>query len=214
MSRDAGFPIGDRSTRTLHDIRLIRAIRAAGLGALAAWDAVLDASWAAGERVPLEDAVDALAFDIGDLEPIRAALVKHGLLEEDGLIRSSSWEAWFTVAAERRKAARMKSALGGLRARGARSPEEALSLLLQRTDSGLTAGSTAEVTPPTVPTVPTVPIARETGRKRPPKRNGGEPVPVGSLLAKINAVDPEWKPPGFNPVPKPSPRKSSRRPRP
>lgn len=106
MSRDGGFSIGDRSTRTLYDVRLVRATRKAGLGAIVAWDAVVDASWAAGERVTFDDAVDTLPYDLGDTSAIRAALTAVALLDDDGLIRIESWASWFGVADERREAKR------------------------------------------------------------------------------------------------------------
>lgn len=106
MSRDGGFGIGDRSTRTLYDVRLVRATRRVGLGAIVAWDAIVDASWAAGERVPFDDAVDTLPYDLGDTAPIRAALEAVCLLDSDGLIRPESWASWFGVADDRREAKR------------------------------------------------------------------------------------------------------------
>lgn len=106
MSRDGGFSIGDRSTRTLYDVRLVRATRRAGIGAIVAWDAILDASWAAGERIPFDDAVDTLPYDLGDTAAIRAALEAVGLLDDGGLIREESWASWFGVADERREAKR------------------------------------------------------------------------------------------------------------
>lgn len=102
MSRDAGFPIGDRSTRTLYDVRLIRAARRAGPAAVIAWDAIVDASWEAGCRVAFDDAVDPLPYDMTDSAEIRATLVSVGLLDTSGLIREESWANWFGPADSRR----------------------------------------------------------------------------------------------------------------
>ena len=106
MSRDGGFSVGDRSSRTLYDVRLVRATRRAGLAAIVAWDAVVDASWEAGQRVVFDDAIDTLPYDLGDTISIRAALTAVGLLGDDGLIREESWASWFGVADERRESKR------------------------------------------------------------------------------------------------------------
>jgi len=105
MSRDGGFQVGDRSSRTLYDVRLVRATRKAGLAVVVAWDAIVDASWEAGERVPFDDAIDTLPYDLGDSMSIKAALTSVGLLE-DGLIREDSWTNWFGAAEDRREAKR------------------------------------------------------------------------------------------------------------
>jgi hypothetical protein len=105
MSRDGGFQVGDRSSRTLYDVRLVRATRKAGLAVIVAWDAIVDASWEAGCRVPFDDAIDTLPYDLGDSVSIKAALTSVGLLE-DGLIREDSWASWFGIADERREAKR------------------------------------------------------------------------------------------------------------
>lgn len=106
MSRDAGFQIGDRSTRTLYDVRLVRATRKAGMALIVAWDAIVDASWESGCRVAFEDAVDTLPYDLGDTAAIRLALTDVGLLDSDGLIREPSWASWFGVADDRRESKR------------------------------------------------------------------------------------------------------------
>ena len=77
MSRDAGFQIGDRSTRTLYDVRLVRATRKAGLAAIVAWDAIVDASWESGCRVGFDDAVDTLPYDLGDTSATGVAFSRN-----------------------------------------------------------------------------------------------------------------------------------------
>jgi len=106
VSRDAGFAIGDRSTRTLYDVRLVRATRKVGLAAIVAWDAIVDASWEAGCRVQFDDAVDTLPYDLGTTTDVRMALAHEGLLDEEGLIREASWLGWFGTADKRRTAKR------------------------------------------------------------------------------------------------------------
>ena len=56
-------------------------------------------------RVPFDDAIDTLPYDLGDSVSIKAALTGVGLLE-DGLIREESWASWFGIADERREAKR------------------------------------------------------------------------------------------------------------
>ena len=120
MSRDGGFQVGDRSSRTLYDVRLVRATRKAGLAVVVAWDAIVDASWEAGERVPFDDAIDTLPYDLGDSMSIKAALTSIGLLE-DGLIREDSWTNWFGAAEDRREAKRERDrAYAAARQRAAR----------------------------------------------------------------------------------------------
>jgi len=102
MSRNGGFEVGDRSTRTLHDSRLIRAYQVAGLGAVVAWDAIVDASWAQGERVTLEEALLDLPFRV-KVAAVRAALTEFGLLDSEGRIREESWATWFLPVYQRRE---------------------------------------------------------------------------------------------------------------
>jgi hypothetical protein len=158
MSRDDGFPIGDRSTRTLYDPRLVRAYRKAGLGALVAWDAITDASWAQGDRVTLEDALLPLPYEL-DIAALREALCDAGLLDDEGRIRDSSWDHWFGPAYDRREARRETGRLGGLRARGQRSYSDAKALLQQH-------NSTSTPVRPSVPSVPTVPSVPPVARVR------------------------------------------------
>ena len=108
MSRDAGFDVADRATRTLYDPLLVKAYRRGGLAAVVAWDAVCDASWAAGHRVTFEDAVLPLPYDLGDLAALQEAM--GDLLEPTGLIRLGSWEGWFGAAESRRASSRERQA--------------------------------------------------------------------------------------------------------
>lgn len=115
MSRDAGFGVADRATRTLYDPLLVRAYRKAGLAAIVAWDAIVDASWAAGRRVCFDDAILPLPYDLGDEDALRAVMVDVGLLDADGFVRESSWEGWFGAARDRRSAARRGGVEGNRR---------------------------------------------------------------------------------------------------
>lgn len=168
MSRDGGFSIGDRSTRTLYDVRLVRATRKCGLAAIVAWDAVVDASWASGERVPFDDAVDTLPYDLGDTAAIREALTSVCLLDENGLVREESWLSWFGVADERREAKRERDRAYAARRRLANDSPP--------TD--------ARPTTPTGPTVPTGPTDRSVS----PTRASEAPSKTGTLRETLTAM--------------------------
>lgn len=156
MSRGAGFPIGDRSTRTLYDVRLIRAARRAGPAAVIAWDAIVDASWEAGCRVAFDDAVDPLPYDMTDSTEIRAALVSVGLLDTAGLIREESWGNWFLPAYERREKCRETGRRGGLAKARSSDPRATLERPLSKT-----------LPVPSVPSVPILPAAVEVSGDKP-----------------------------------------------
>jgi hypothetical protein len=114
--------VRDRSTRTLFDVRVVRAYRLAGPAAVIAWDAIVDASWEAGERVPLADALDSLPYQLGDAEELGAALRRVGLLDSDGLIRAEAWADWYGTAAARREASRERAARWRSRGRDGGAP--------------------------------------------------------------------------------------------
>jgi hypothetical protein len=182
MSRDGGFGIGDRSTRTLYDVRLVRATRKVGLGAIVAWDAIVDASWAAGDRVTFDDAVDTLPYDLGDTAPIRAALEAVCLLDSDGLIRPESWASWFGVADDRREAKRERDRAYIARRRLAN-------------ESAPIANESQAVVPSyrTDPSVPSGPTDRTVSppRERAPSKDGDTTFKTAMAAA------------GFHPAPKP-----------
>jgi hypothetical protein len=169
MSRDEGFQVGDRSTRTLYDTRLVRAYRQAGPGVVIAWDAVLDASWAKGERVTLEDAVLPLPYRLALLK-VRAALCEAGLLDKDGRIREASWKVWFLPAHDRREARRESGRRGGLAAHSKPSPSEADSealALLEASSSVALPDRTDRTDRPSVPSDNGSTEAIESSRARP-----------------------------------------------
>ena len=190
MSRDCGFEVGDRSTRTLYDTRLLRAYKVAGLQVVVAWDAIVDESWAKGERVTIEDALLPLPYAI-DVAVVADALRAEGLLDTEGRIRDASWSAWFEVANARRTTKREHDRAYARRMAAARWGTGTESVPSRtRVANGSDASSR--------PSVPTVrpPRARARGETLQGK-NGKSPVPLADLLPEAYAAI------GFHPVPKP-----------
>ena len=184
VSRDAGFDVADRATRTLYDPLIVKAYRKAGLAAVVAWDAIVDASWAAGHRVTFEDATLPLPYDLGTNGAVQSVLQEVGLLDGDGMIRASSWEGWFGAADERRAAARERQAR--FRAR-TKTP----------TNGDVTVRNSDKTVPAGRPAVR--PVVRQAVRSAGAREKTFDeigvtrPLPVAAL--------------GFHPVPKPTPRR-------
>ena len=195
MSRDCGFEVGDRSTRTLYDTRLLRAYKVAGLGVVVAWDAIVDESWAKGERVTIEDALLPLPYVI-DVQAVTDALRTEGLLDADGRIRDASWAAWFEVANARRETKRERDRAYAKKAAAARWPTADDPLPIR---ARVANGSDATVRP----SVPTVRPSRAPARGEALQGKNGksEPVPLADLLPEAFAAI------GFHPAPKPTPRR-------
>jgi hypothetical protein len=169
MSRDGGFEVGDRSTATLSDTRLIRAVAIAGPWTVPAWDAIVDASWSKGERVTLDDAVLRLPSVyrplIAKLDVYRDALRTVGLLDGDSRIRQESWAVWFDPANQRREAKRKRDRDRARRAADERWRNESDSPAdRERPAGGPYATDRAD---PTEPIRPTVPIRPNKGNQQP-----------------------------------------------
>ena len=194
MSRDCGFEVGDRSTRTLYDTRLLRAYKVAGLGVVVAWDAIVDESWAKGERVTIEDALLPLPYVI-DVQAVTDALRTEGLLDADGRIRDASWAAWFEVANARRETKRERDRAYAKKAAAARWPTADDPLPIR---ARVANGSDATVRP-SVPTVrpPRAPARGEALQGK----NGNGLTPLADLLPEAVAAIGYHA--GGTPVPKP-----------
>ena len=157
MSRGKGFAIADVDVAKQGDPK-VRALwrhlrdESAMNAAMVVHEAVLLASWAAGERVAAEDAAPAWMTDV---EAPASALAHVGLLDDRGHIPLKSWRSWFVPAAERRQQTRdrWKRNKSEQRATSEDVPED-------------TAGRLALRTVRTVPSAPTVPTVRENGRAR------------------------------------------------
>jgi hypothetical protein len=174
MTRDEGFRTADVDTGLLDDPKM-RALwrlidRADDVGdgynadrmarAVVTYLATVLSSWRAGERVIAEDAAP-----LWDSRPdADVALVTVGLLDEQHRIPAHVWTSWYEPAAERQQNFRASNRLGGLRAKGTRTREEALALLNAPTVPVIVPVTVATDTPArpyrpvlTVPTVPARP---------------------------------------------------------
>lgn len=155
MSRDDGFAVADVSVSKLNDPkfrRLWRALRneepvtaeAAMNVCVVLHDAVLLASWAAGERVTAEDAAPPWIIDV---QSTATFLQMVGLLDKQGRIPEKSWRSWFGPANERRNSHRERWRRANERRRD--------SMDTAALPRGNRADSAANPSVPSVPTVPT-----------------------------------------------------------
>jgi len=103
MSRDDGFAVADVDTGLMSDPKVVRLAKrhptVAG-EAMAAYVATVLASWKAGDRVTVEDAVPVW------LQTHEAALRDVGLLDDEGKVPVSVWDGWYGPARGRRDAKR------------------------------------------------------------------------------------------------------------
>lgn len=118
MNREDGFPIADVDVNLFHDPKvkaLVRATRDEHVTAvhLALYTALVLQSWAAGDRVPLDDALPAWWF--ADIEDSRTALIAAGLIDDESRIPVDDWEVTYLVAFNRREKRRESGAEGGRR---------------------------------------------------------------------------------------------------
>ena len=156
MRRDEGFPIADISTAMLDDPKiktLARTLRdeATMSKAVVLYLAAVLASWGAGDRATAEDAAPLWLTPDADL---LTKLEVVGLLTPDHRIPERTWKAWHGPAYDRRQSYKERGQLGGLRAHGARTREEAEAL--QQSPA------IAQLQPPYTPTV--LPTDRQANR--------------------------------------------------
>lgn len=175
MSRD-GFPVADIDVGLLSDPkvaalarRLRRAQRVAA--ALLLYQATVLASWRAGRRVSLVDALP--AWWLEPWEELARSLIDVELLDEGGLIPDHAWAAWFGPALERRLAIRRAAIYGGL-VRSGRSSEDANAEADRRIDAErVRLGFPSRLSPKPEPGTPSL----EAEPRLSPK---GEPEPSAS----------------------------------
>lgn len=135
MSRDEGFAHADIDTGQLEDgkFRLLwRALNDASTMSIAvvAYHATVLASWAAGDRVSVDEAAPLwLVPGPGIVQ----ALLEVGLLDSERRIPAHAWESWYRPAWDRREAKRAGGRRGGLAAHRIPEPKPEDSLGNART---------------------------------------------------------------------------------
>jgi hypothetical protein len=177
MSRDDGFGIADVDTGFYSDpkvVALARRLRDPMVTAahLTAYEALVLASWRAGARIMLSDAMPAWWLEPAD--DVLANLVAVELVDDDGRLPERVFEAWFRPAWNRRESARSKGRKGG-RAHAQAVPDSG-SAQAQPEPSLSPTGAELNPSVPSVPSVPTDPSvarARANGDGRPKGKTNG-----------------------------------------
>jgi hypothetical protein len=118
MNREDGFPIADLDVGLFHDqkvLALARRLRNERDTAvsIALYTSLVLESWAAGDRVTLDDALPAWCVESPDT--IRADLQAVGLIDDESRIPATSWTSWYVPAFDRREKRRQSGAEGGRR---------------------------------------------------------------------------------------------------
>lgn len=159
MSRDDGFAIADTDTSLMSDpkvVALARRLRdsVATMAAVGLYDAVRLASWKAGERLTLDEALPGWWLD--PVDDMAAHLIAVGLLDAERRIPVGPWQSWFVPAYARRDHYRQLGAKGG-KAKASRGSSEGSSEGSSvGSSAGYSAGSSAGSSPyRTDRTVPT-----------------------------------------------------------
>jgi hypothetical protein len=124
VSRD-GFATADVDTGLMADpkvVALARRLRdpAPTMAAVGLYQAVVLASWHAGERVTLEDAVPGWYLD--SVDGFADHLVTVGLLDAEHRVPEHAWEGWYGTARDRRQYYRDLGSKGGKAAHGLPPP--------------------------------------------------------------------------------------------
>jgi hypothetical protein len=116
VTRDDGLLRADISTALFSDPKIRALWRLTGdearmnRAATVYLATVLD-SWAAGRRIPADEAAP---FWMSDTDEARADLARVHLLDDAGMIPEHAWQSWFGPAAQRTADARLRSMIGGL----------------------------------------------------------------------------------------------------
>lgn len=123
MPRDDGFRTADVSVALLDDLKFRSLWRVLGdpgdqARAVTVYLATVLASWAAGCRIPADDA---LPTWMDDPAHVLEGLVRVGLLDPDHRIPDHAWASWFGPAWERRERKRAGGRIGGQRSWQVRS---------------------------------------------------------------------------------------------
>jgi hypothetical protein len=174
MGRSDGFVVADVSSGHFDDDKVRKLWRrlqpdaAAMCEAMTVHLAVVLASWRAGRRVTVEDA---LPLWLSPGEATVGVLADCGLLDRTGRIPMRSWNDWFGPAQSRKEARVEAGRLGGL-------------AKAQRSSSGAKATPERRSTRPYRPSVPTDPSSPS----RAPAREGGAATGPTSLADALNGT--------------------------
>lgn len=189
MNREDGFPIADIDAGLFHDQKVVALARRLRddqktATAVALFTNLVLESWAAGDRLTIDETVPAWWF--GPIDDIREDLHAVGLIDDESRIPVESWTSWFVPAFDRREKRRQSGAEGGRRSWQSRRDKR------RRSDGSATPNPS--VLPSGRPAV--LPSGR-------PSRNGREaqPPPAGAEAPSSAAPDrePEQRPAGWWP---------------
>jgi len=131
MNREDGFPIADIDVGLFHDqkvlalARRLRDDRATAASVSLYLNLVLQ-SWAAGDRLTLDEAIP--AWWMADLDGIRGDLRAVDLVDDESRIPVDAWTSWFVPAFDRREKRRQGGAEGGRRSWQSRRDKRSQSL--------------------------------------------------------------------------------------
>ena len=173
MNREDGFPSADVAVDLFHDPKVIALARRdqdehVTATNVALYVALVLASWAAGDRIPLDEAIP--AWWLGTADEARAKLHAVGLIDDESRVTLSAWESWFIPAFNRREKRKESGAQGGRRSWESRRDKR------RRSD-------TSPLPNPSVP-----PAGRPFGRQA--GRDGHDAVPTDDLLVVVPAPCP------------------------
>lgn len=171
MNREDGFPIADVDVGLFHDqkvLALSRRLRDERQTAthIALYLNLVLESWAAGDRVQLDEALPAWWVDSPD--EIRGELQAVGLIDDESRLPDDAWTSWFVPAWDRREKRRQSGAEGGRKSWESRRDK--------RHGKQRRSDATATPNPSVLPA------------GRPPHRQG-RPEPVREITNGLAAVD-------------------------
>src|SRR5262245_36033923 len=106
MNREDGFPIADLDVGLFHDQKVVALARRLRderqtATAVALYVNLILESWAAGDRVTLDEALPAWWVDAPD--GIREDLHAVDLIDDESRIPADAWTGWFVPAFDRRE---------------------------------------------------------------------------------------------------------------
>jgi hypothetical protein len=172
MNREDGFAIADVDVGLFHDQKVIALARRLHnkmrtAAHVAVYTNLILESWAAGDRLSLDDALP--AWWVASADDVRAELQAVGLIDDESRVPLGSWESWFVPAFDRREKRRESGAEGGRRSWQSRRDKRRRS----------NASSDASATPnPSV-----LPADRHSDRQA--GRGPSQPTAIGAVVNEV-----------------------------